>query len=110
VAAESVNLSLLNLDTPQARVALGTVGANLLQIAGQVTFFVNGDGCIEIAPPGEVELDGTGLQEALAALLERSYGDEQLKLYMRGREARLHNAQKAGRVALAQGGSDGRVL
>lgn len=110
MAAASVNLSSLNLDTPQARTALGTVGANLLQIAGQVTFFVNGDGLVEIAPPGEVELDGKVLQEALAALLERSYDDEQLKLYLRGREARLRNAQKAGRVALAGGGSDGRVL
>jgi uncharacterized protein (UPF0261 family) len=104
VATAGVNLSLMNLDTPQAITALGTVGANLLQIAGQVTFFVNQEGLIELAPPGEVELDGVGLQEALAALLERSYDDSQLKLYLRGREARLHNAQKAGRVALAKDG------
>lgn len=107
----AVNLSSLALDTPQARVALGTVAANLLQLAGQVTFFVNAGDLVEIAPPGEVELDATEVMHALQALLQKGYTDEQLQEYLRGREARLRNAQRAGRVQImGKGATDGGVL
>lgn len=111
MAETSTNLSSLALDTPQARVALGTVAANLLTLAGQVTFFVNADDLVEIAPPGEVELDACEPVAALEKLLQRGYTDEQLQEYLRGREARLRNAQRAGRVQIgSKGATDGGVL
>lgn len=82
-------LSRENLPTAEAVFSLGLVIAKALQEGKPITIFFNSEGCVELAPHDEVLLDVVDEEEAVAALYERGYGDEQILAYLAGRRARL---------------------
>lgn len=59
-----------------------------LQDHGVVALFIDADNDIQIALPGELELDGVPEEEAISALLSKGYDDTQLVAYLKGRDAR----------------------
>lgn len=61
-----------------------------------MTLFINSNGEVEICPPGEVGLDGLPEDAALSILIDRQYTDEQLAVYLRGREARSSHSSPGG--------------
>lgn len=81
-------LSREALPTAEAVLSLGLVVVKELQERGIATVFLNSAGEVEICPPGEYPLDALPQEEALVALLEASYSDEQLAAYLNGRNAR----------------------
>lgn len=70
---------------------LGLVVARCLLSRGTVTIFLNADHGVEIAPHHEVALDSLPESDALARLINLGYGDDQLKGYLSGRDARMRN-------------------
>ncbi len=60
-----------------------------LQERGIVVLFLNSNGNVEICPPEEYTLDALPQEDALVALLEKNYSDEQLTAYLKGRNSRL---------------------
>jgi hypothetical protein len=92
--ADEENLTVENLRTPAALIALGTIAVTALQERGIVTIFVTAEGKVELCPPGEIELDSLPEAEALDRLLDRGYSDPEIVMYLRGRDARFEAAAK----------------
>lgn len=81
-------LSKEGLQTAEAVLGVGLVVIKELQERGIVTVFINAVGDIEICLPGECALDTLSEEEALSALLDNNYSDEQLMAYLNGRNTR----------------------
>ena len=81
-------LSRDKLPTAEAVFSLGLVIAKALQEGKPITIFFNQEGNVELAPHAEVLLDTIDEENAVEALLERGYQDEQVLAYLAGRRAR----------------------
>ena len=68
--------------------AIGALAARTLFDEGQVTLFIGLNGEVELAKKGEVELDSMEELKSINTLKERNYSDEDLILYLKGRDAR----------------------
>lgn len=90
-----VHVSALN--SVPAVSAIGLVAARMLQQHQIVTLIVGTDGYIEVVPPGELELDNWGEEDALQNLIQRGYTDQQLADYLRQRAIRKPGAIYMGR-------------
>lgn len=76
------------LATVQGISLLGQIAAKGLLDYGQITFFLNADHVVEMAPTKEVSLDALPEVQALEVLVAAGYADTQLATYLRGRDAR----------------------
>ena len=65
------------------------------------TIFINSKGEIELALPGEIILDGLPPIQALQALLQKGYSDQELQHYMYGRTEREASLNATGCVKSA---------
>jgi hypothetical protein len=81
-------LSRDRLQTAEAVLSLGLVVVRELQEHGIATVFLNSEGMAELCPSGEHVLDALPEEEAVGALLEKSYSDDQLMAYLKGRTSR----------------------
>jgi hypothetical protein len=88
IQEERIPLTETNMLSVGGISALGAICSKALLEYGQVTFFLNQRGIIEIAPPAEVSLDALPEEEALNVLLSAGYTDEKLSQYLRQRDAR----------------------
>lgn len=84
-------LSKDTLRTANAVLSLGLIVVKELDERGVATVFINEAGEVELALPGELELDALEEDQALGVLMDRGYEDEQLLAYLRGRNARKAN-------------------
>lgn len=75
---------------------LGAIVVRELQAHGRVTLFLNRDGVVELAPPGEIELDALPEDIAIQMLVAKGYSDELLITYLKAREARSQLPQEGG--------------
>ena len=73
---------------------LGAICGKALLEYGQVTFFLNQFGVVEIAPPAEVSLDALPESESIQILVGAGYTDEKLTQYLRQRDARRSGRRK----------------
>lgn len=82
-------LSRNNLQTAEAVFSLGMAIVRALQEGKPVAIYFNQEGNVELAPYEEVLLDATEEEDAVSALLQGSYSDEQILAYLAGRRARM---------------------
>jgi hypothetical protein len=85
---EGAKLHVSALDTTAAVATLGLIAATALRSNQIVTLQVGADGYIELVPTGELELDNWSEADALHALIDRGYTDNQLADYLRQRAVR----------------------
>lgn len=78
-----------DLGTDQATALLGVLATKHLAHSGIVTFYLDQEGTVCVAPLGEVTLDALPEQMALQELTQRGYDDDQLAEYLKGRDARM---------------------
>lgn len=77
------------LTSTGATAALGLTVISRLVEFGVATVFIDGEGFIKVADPGEVTLDALPEEMALKELLGRGYDDPRLVEYLKDREARM---------------------
>ena len=93
-AVAEEKLSKDKLQTANAVLSLGLIVVKELDERGVATVFINEDGEVELALPGEIELDELPEDQAMDMLLDRNYEEEQIVAYLRGRTARkAHRGQ-----------------
>lgn len=90
--AEGKPLTREQLGSDQATFALGVLATKHLAITGLVCFYLDSEGVICVAPPGEVTLDALPEEMALKELTDRGYTDASLVEYLKGRDARMGRA------------------
>lgn len=89
---EGKPLTREQLGSDQATTLLGILATKHLAISGLVCFYLDIDGTVCVAPPGEVTLDALPEQMALQELTHRGYTDASLEEYLKGRDARMGRA------------------
>lgn len=82
-------LILSDLTKDTAILALGAVATKELLIRREVAFFVDLQGQIQIIPIAELLLDALPEQMAIQEMLKQQLVDEDITLYLRGRDARM---------------------
>lgn len=87
--AQGKLLSRDQLGTDQATAALGVITTQHLALHGMICIYTTPDGIIQVAPPGEVTLDGIPESMAIQELHDRGYSDEEKIEYLKGRDARM---------------------
>ncbi len=85
---EPTPVSFDSLGSDQAIIVLGHMACIALRSYGQVTFFINAHGNVEVAPVREVGLDALPEEQALEVLIAAGYNDQKLAVYLQGRDAR----------------------
>ena len=89
---EGKPLTREQLGSDQATTILGILATKHLVTTGLVCFYLDSDGVICVAPPGEVTLDALPEEMALRELTDRGYTDASLAEYLKGRDARMGRA------------------
>lgn len=69
--------------------ALGLIVARQLLEYGESTVYLDEDGFVAVAAPGEVGLDALPEEMAINQLVGQGWTDEEVASYLRGRDARL---------------------
>lgn len=80
-----------SLHNPPAIAALGALAIKHLLEYGEVSFFFDENNNVAIAFPGEFALDSLPEQMAINDLLSSGKNEQEVELYLRGRDARLRN-------------------
>ena len=86
--AKEVPLNKELLFTKVGLETLALISAGALQELGIVSLFLNAQGDVEVAPPGELEADGLSENDAILLLLVKGYDSGSLAGYLAGRDAR----------------------
>ena len=86
---EQSTIKLEQLSNVSAISALGLVAARVLQQHGIVILMIGADGTVEMVPFDELRLDSLTESDALHALIQSNYTDEQMQSYLQQREVRL---------------------
>jgi hypothetical protein len=60
-----------------------------LTLHGLACLYLDGDGYVAVAPPGEITLDALPETMAIQTLIDKGYNEEGLTAYLKGRDARL---------------------
>ena len=76
------------LPTSEGVLTVGVLAVKELQERGFIALFVDKLGEVEFCPYLEICLDGLPEDQAIVDLVGRGYTDEQLAVYLRGRDAR----------------------
>ena len=87
---EDRRLNKGDLSSTSATAALGLIVAKHLLENKIATIYLDKDGYVVLAQPGELGLDALPEPMAVQTLSDRGYGDEDLEEYLRGRDARLN--------------------
>ena len=90
---ESKPLSTADLLSPDAVVALGSITVKALMTWKQICVYLNSEGCAQIAPVMEVQMDGKPEEEAISLLSAIGYDDERLMRYLKARDQRSANTE-----------------
>ena len=68
---------------------LGLIVARQLMEYGESTIYLDAEGFVAIAAPGEVSLDSLPEEMAINTLVGRQWTDDEIAVYLKGRDARL---------------------
>lgn len=77
---------LSNKGTPTV---LGFIVARQLMEYGESTLYLDAEGFVAVAAPGEIALDSLPEEMAINTLVSKEWSDEEVADYLRGRDARL---------------------
>lgn len=78
-----------DLATSTAPAVLGLVAVRQLLEHGQVCLYLDDEGCVAVAAPGEIGLDSLPEPMAINTLLEQGWTEDEVATYLKGRDARL---------------------
>lgn len=78
-----------DLSNPESPAILGLIITRQLIEYGQASTYIDSEGFIKIASPGELSLDGLPEPMAITTLAEQGWIDDEIEGYLRGRDARL---------------------
>ena len=68
---------------------LGIIAARQLVAHGQASFYLDEDGYVAVASPGEFKLDGMPEEMAINTLHSQGWTDDEIADYLKGRDARM---------------------
>jgi hypothetical protein len=77
---------LSNEGTPTV---LGFIVARQLMEYGESTVYLDAEGFVAVAAPGEIALDSLPEEMAITTLAAKEWTDEEIADYLKGRDARL---------------------
>ena len=78
-----------DLSSSGAPAAIGLLVSRQLLEYGQSTVYLDDEGFVSIAAPGETSLDSLPEEMAINTLLEQGWNEDEVANYLRGRDARL---------------------
>lgn len=82
-------ICLENLAEDRSVLTLGALVVAELAQHGVITLYLSNENRVELAAPGELGLDVLPEAEAIGELAAQHVPDEQIELYLRGRDSRL---------------------
>lgn len=85
-----------NLTSEQGLYSLGLVAARHLLERGICALFLDANGQVEIAGPGEFGLDALPEEQAIQELAAMKVSDDDIATYLKGRDARIQHKLEAG--------------
>jgi len=86
---DGASLHKSQLVSTEATAAVGLNAISRLLEFGVVTLFLDKQGYVLLADPGEITLDALPEQMAIKELVDRGYDDARLEEYLKGRDARM---------------------
>jgi hypothetical protein len=78
-----------DLSSTEAISAIGLLVVRQLLEYGESTLYLDDEGTVSIAAPGEIGLDSLPEEMAINTLISQGWADEEVAKYLRGRDARL---------------------
>ena len=90
--SEERKLHKRDLVTADAPAILGLLVTRHLLEHGQATLFLDDEGFVTMAAPGEIELDSLPEPMAINTLLGQGWTDDEVAIYLKGRDARLQRS------------------
>lgn len=81
-----------DLATSTAPAILGLIVTRHLLEFGQASVYLDDEGYVAVAAPGEIGLDSLPEPMAITTLAEQGWSDDEVATYLKGRDARLRTS------------------